>query len=221
MADLAYLRVSGASQVDGDGPERQLLKIQTAVGAEILPYNVFFEEGIAGKTELAGRPALMRLFEAAKPGDRVWVERADRLARDTITSELLIQEFQKVGVTVYSAEGGVDLTAGDPSNPTAKLIRQILAAVSEWEKDSIVIKLKVARERKKAKGFRVDGRKPYGEKPGEAEILRTIFHLRDNHGFTPSLICNHLNNEGFRTRKGTPWNSGTISRILTRQEVTA
>jgi len=77
----------------------------------------------------------------------VVVERADRFARDLVASELLLREFSRLGVKVIEAEGGNDLSAGDESNPTAKLVRQILGAVAEFDKTSIVLKLKAARTR--------------------------------------------------------------------------
>jgi hypothetical protein len=43
--------------------------------------------------------------------------------------------------------------------PTAKLIRQILGAVSEFEKAMVVAKLRGARERKRRTGVKVEGRK--------------------------------------------------------------
>lgn len=211
--DYAYIRVSGQSQVDGDGPERQLAKIQNAIESFVPQDRVFFEEGVSGAKELANRKALSELMAVVEEGDRVWLERADRLARDTIVSEMLIREFQKLGVEVWSAEGRVNLTAGDSTDPTAKLIRQILAAVSEWEKDSIVIKLRIARERKKAETGRCDGRKPYGDRDGEREVLNTILVLGER-GYGSTEIANKLNEQGFRTRKGTQWNPGTVWRLL-------
>ena len=47
--------------------------------------------------------------------------------------------------------------------PTANMVRQILGAVSEFEKASLVQKLRKARERKKAETGRCEGRKPVPE----------------------------------------------------------
>jgi DNA invertase Pin-like site-specific DNA recombinase len=77
-------------------------------------------------------------------------------------------------------ERGIELIAADKPDaflddtPTAKLIRQVLGAVSEFEKAMVVSKLKGARERKrtalakaakedKAIKVKVEGRKNYAE----------------------------------------------------------
>lgn len=52
----------------------------------------------------------------------------------------------------------------DPS-PTAEMVRQILGAVAQFEKTSLVIKLRGARDRKSAKlKRRCEGRKPVPDK---------------------------------------------------------
>jgi hypothetical protein len=48
-----------------------------------------------------------------------------------MVSEIILAEFRKTGVKVISADGGIDLTLGN-DDPTGKLVRQILAAVSEF-----------------------------------------------------------------------------------------
>ena len=45
-------------------------------------------------------------------------------------------------------------------------MRQIFGAIAEYEKTMIVIKLRGARQRKKARTGRCEGRKPYGHYPG-------------------------------------------------------
>ena len=84
------------------------------------------------------------------------VESSDRLARDMIVAEVIIREFQKIGVKVISASGGVDLTEGNDANPTAKLIRRILAAVAEFDRCVIVLKLRGARDARRLR--RADAR---------------------------------------------------------------
>ena len=57
----------------------------------------------------------------------------------------------------------------DPT-PTAEMVRQILGAVAQFEKASLVAKLRHARERKRAETGRCEGRKPV---PAEA-VTRTV-----------------------------------------------
>jgi len=55
----------------------------------------------------------------------VLVERAGRLARDLLVSEVILGQFRDLGVRVVAAAGGTDLTAAD-EDPTRILIRQVL-----------------------------------------------------------------------------------------------
>jgi DNA invertase Pin-like site-specific DNA recombinase len=221
MKVFSYLRVSSRGQVDGDGFDRQRDKIQKwtkANGATI--EREFREEGISGANELADRPAMIELLGAiAANGVRtVVVERADRFARDLVASELLLREFTRLGVRVIEAEGGNDLSAGDDSNPTAKLVRQILAAVSEFDKTSIVLKLKAARSRARREKGRCEGRKPFGEREGESATMDLIRALRRKpkgaKRMTFAAIAEKLNQDGIRSRTGKPWHPEVIRRLL-------
>lgn len=221
MKAFSYLRVSSRGQVDGDGFDRQRDKIQKwakANGATI--EREFREEGISGANELDGRPAMIELLSAiAANGVRtVIVERADRFARDLVASELLLREFTRLGVRVIEAEGGNDLSAGDDSNPTAKLVRQILGAVAEFDKTSIVLKLKAARVRARREKGRCEGRKPYGERDGEAATMDLIRSLRrkPKGGTRMSFdaIAEKLNQDGIPSRTGKPWHPEVIRRLL-------
>lgn len=215
---LSYLRVSGLGQVDGDGFDRQreaIVKCAAMQGAEIV--EEYRDEGVSGRTELENRPGLAAcLAHIETNGVRmVIVESSDRLARDAVVSELIIRQFQKLGCKIISANGNTDLTAGDDSNPTAKLIRQILACVAEFDRSVTVLKLKVARQRLKAQGARMEGQKPYGDHPGELETLTEIRGLRAE-GATTDGIANHLNLCGTLTRSGKPWRGSTVRKILAR-----
>ena len=56
----------------------------------------------------------------------------------------------------FKREGGNDIS--ESSDPTAKMVRQILGAASKFEKDSIILKLRTARKRMKAELGRCDNR---------------------------------------------------------------
>jgi DNA invertase Pin-like site-specific DNA recombinase len=223
MKVFSYLRVSGKSQVDGDGFPRQREKIEAwAKLNRCQIVEEFAEEGVSGTSELADRPALSELFTAilANGVRLVVVEKADRLARDLIVSELLLRQFHEIGVKVVEAESGADLTAANDDNPTAKLIRQILAAVAEFDKTSIVLKLRAARTRKRREDGRCEGRKPFGDRPGEAEAIKRMKALRrkpkGGERLSFAEIAATLNAEGVASRTGKPWAGEVVRRILSR-----
>lgn len=219
---LAYLRVSGRGQVDGDGFPRQreaVARYARAHGVEIVGEHR--DEGVSGTRDLDDRLGLGELFEYIRSnGVRlVLVERADRLARDLLVSEVLLAQFRDLGVRVVAADSGTDLTAGD-EDPTRVLIRQVLGAVAQFEKSVIVAKLRAARVRKRRQTGRCEGRKPFGEHPGEEAVLRRILQLnckpRGRNRLSCSAIAAQLNAERLPTRTRTPWRAGTVRRILQR-----
>lgn len=218
---VAYMRCSGDSQVDGDTWSRQSSAINRYCEANSITIDEFFrDEGVTGKMELEGRSGLSECLQYVREHSiqLVIVEDSTRLARDMIVAEVLIREFQKLGVRVISASGGIDLTEGDDSNPTAKLIRQILAAVSEFERCCIVLKLRGARQRLKAQGLRMEGRRPYGQdpdRPEEHKVLAQMIALRDQ-GNSPEQVTRFLNAAGTPTRYGKAWIAQGVARILQR-----
>ena len=56
-------------------------------------------------------------------------------------------------------------------------MRQIFGAIAEYEKTMIVLKLRGARMRAKAKNGRCEGAKPYGVLPGEGEVIERMAEL--------------------------------------------
>jgi DNA invertase Pin-like site-specific DNA recombinase len=218
---VSYVRVSGRGQVGGDGPERQREAIRRfASGAGFDLLEEFSDLGVSGTRELSDRPGLAALIDRVEHNGvkTVIVERADRLARDLLVGEVILQQFRAVGVKVLTADGQ-DLTA-DGDDPTRTLIRQVLGAVAQFEKGVLVLKLRAARERKRRRGERVEGRKPFGHTPAEAATLARMRELRrkprKGQRLSVAAIAATLNAEGHATRTGKPWAPGTVHQILKR-----
>ncbi|MFA9479226.1 recombinase family protein [Phycisphaerales bacterium AB-hyl4] len=220
---LAYLRVSGRGQVDGDGFHRQRHAIDKYAKAHGLTIaGEYRDEGVTGTAESFDRPGLTDMLVRIKAnGVRVvLVERSDRLARDLVVGEIILREFKDLGVSVIEAEGGNDLTAGD-DDPTRVLIRQVLGAVSQFEKSVIVSKLRAARERQRRTTGRCEGRKPFGFYEGEPEVIERIAAMRrkpkGRKRMSYAEIAEALNAEGVTTRNGGPWKPGTVYAIVKRE----
>jgi|TARA_R110000751_G_scaffold119956_1_gene220605 DNA invertase Pin-like site-specific DNA recombinase len=221
---FGYLRCSGAGQITGDTFRRQRDKIQKFAKANGFEVKEFFqEEAVSGTTsELEERPALteMMMKIAANCVRTVLVERADRFSRDLIASELLIKEFQKLDSIVLECEGGNNISECDAENPTAVLVRQILSAVSQFDKTSIVLKLRTARKVLRAKNGKCEGRKKFGEEnPREMEVVAMIKSLRRKKPKTKRMSYSAISTELIRreipTRNGKlSWTPTAIRRIL-------
>lgn len=217
----AYLRVSGAGQVNGHGLPRQREAIANYAKAN--QYEIvkeFSDEGVSGT--LLDRPGLAELLiQVQTNGVRIIIiERLDRLAREIMVQESIVRDLKSKGVNLISTTEGPDLAADDP---TRKLIRQLFGAVAEYEKDMLVLKLRASRVAAKRKNGRCEGKKPYGDSdPKEKAAVKRIRILRHKRKGVPkpgpSKVARILEAEGFPTRDGGPWRHQTVGNIIKRTE---
>lgn len=223
---FSYLRVSGKGQIEGDGFPRQKETIERfAKKHQIEIVREFRDEGVSGSKDAFSREGLTDLLVAIKGNGvrTVLIERADRLARDLMISEILLAEFRQLGVKVIATDGGTDLSVED-GDPTRKLMRQMLGAISEWEKSVIVQKLRAARMRIRKTTGRCEGRKPYGVTETEKAVIFRVQKLK-REGMTIAAISSQLNAEGVKPRTSTrasqttKWHPTTIQRILARNQI--
>jgi DNA invertase Pin-like site-specific DNA recombinase len=211
---FGYLRVSGKGQLDGDGFPRQRRVINAYAKANDIRILRWFEEkAVCGATELDNRPALQDLMVALNSnGTRlVLIEKLDRLARDLMVQEHIIADFRKNGFELVSAVEP-DLCIDDPSR---KLMRQIFGAIAEYDRVMLAAKMRVARERKRAKEGRCEGRKPYGTRPGEHAVIECMFAIYDT-GVGMCSVHKQLNDQGIKSRYGQAWTAASVSRIMKR-----
>jgi DNA invertase Pin-like site-specific DNA recombinase len=210
----AYLRVSGKGQVDGDGFPRQLTAIhQYAESNGITIGRVFREKGVSGSVDGLDRPAWVEMIAAARDAcvKVIVIEKLDRLARDLMIQERILADLKSRGITLISV-AEPDLCSDDP---TRTLLRQIVGAVAEYDKQTIVAKLRAARSRKRAQLGRCEGAKPYGVRPGEAAGLARI-HTMHAGGASFQAITEALNAEGLAPRRGLRWHPHAVARIAKR-----
>ncbi|MGB8478351.1 MAG: recombinase family protein [Acidobacteriaceae bacterium] len=91
------------------------------------------------------------------------------------------------------------------------MVRQLFGSVAQYEKSTLVLKLRGARMRAKAKQGRCEGRKPFGE--GEATVTKRAKALRAA-GMSWDAVARQLNEDGIATRYGGQWYGSTISKIV-------
>jgi DNA invertase Pin-like site-specific DNA recombinase len=203
-----YLRVSGASQVEGDGFPRQRDAIEAYAAAHGFYIIRWFEEcGVSGT--LIDRPALSEMVLAIDSGvvRTIIIEKLDRLARDLMVQETIIQGLVKQECTLLSTAGGEeDLCDADPGR---KLMRQIMGAFAEYEKQKIVLKLRAARDRKRIATGHCEGRHAF---VNESATARAEALSAD--GLTLVAIAKALDSEGYRTNDGKKWWPMTVRRLL-------
>ncbi len=121
-----YCRVSTQMQAkDGNSLEaqKQLLKEN---GAETI-----YSDAFTGTK--AHRPELDKLLAVLQPGDKLVVTKLDRIARSASQGIELVQTLLDKGITVHVLNMGLL-----DNTPTGKLIRNIMLAFAEFERDMII-----------------------------------------------------------------------------------
>lgn len=235
MNALGYIRVSSAGQVEKDGPVRQ----REAITATCSKYGYKFlreyaDEGKTGdcvhgfisEEELTHRDGFLQMLRDIRDGVHgnpeelvVVMEKLNRLSRWQPLQEILIEEMRKLGVQITTDFEGEGIATDDP---TKVFIRQVFGAVAQLDKSNLVHQMRKARERKRSRGERCEGTRPYGQHPKYPEeviVLNRILDLSEQ--LSSEEIAFTLNKEGTLTRKGSLWNSGTICKIVRRSKAKA
>ena len=151
---IAYLRVSTEEQArSGLGLEAQREAIVTHQ-SEL--DEVFTDDGYSGSDP--NRPALHQAIDALDEGDVLVVAKRDRLARDVYFSAWIEKEVKRRGARIISAAGeGTD--NDDPSNV---LMRTIVDAFAEYERNLISARTAAAMAQKRKRGEKTGGDVPFG-----------------------------------------------------------
>lgn len=85
------------------------------------------------------------------------VESPDRFARDLAVQLAGHDMLKGLGISIIPASAPDFFTE---DTPIAVLVRQVLGAIAQFEKASVVAKLAAARKRKRERVGRCEGRKP-------------------------------------------------------------
>ena len=216
---VAYMRCSGASQVDRDSFPRQTAAIASCCRSKALELiREYREEAVPGKLDEESRPAFQQMIsDLLSNGCRtIVVENMSRLAREYRTQEHLIIYIASKGITLISADTGEDITAAMMGDPMRRALVQIQGIFSELDKNLLVAKLRKARERQRAATGRSEGAKPFGDKPGEDTTLAMMRSLRAS-GLACDKIAEALNANNIPARRGGKWLGSSVNRILKRE----
>jgi DNA invertase Pin-like site-specific DNA recombinase len=112
----------------------------------------------------------------------------------------------------------------DPRDPSRKLIRQVLGAVSEYERAMITLRLRAGRDRKRANGGYAGGGPAYGWRavdgelepvPEEQRVIETIRRRREA-GWSWARIADELTAAGVPPARRGRWYPDSVRRVALR-----
>jgi DNA invertase Pin-like site-specific DNA recombinase len=101
--------------------------------------------------------------------------------------------------------------------PTAVLVRQVLGAVAEFEKTTLVAKLAAARRRKRmATGEKVEGRKSHAEaRPDVVKLAKALARKKPKGGkLSLRALSGALAEHGYLNERGRPFNPKSVAAML-------
>ena len=210
---ISYLRTSSATNTgpDKDSDKRQRAAIAAFAKAHgYVIVGEFYDQAVSGADAIAERPGFKAMLDRiAGNGVRcILVESPDRFARD-LTVQLTGHDFLKsLGIAL------IPTTAPDyftEDTATAVLVRQVLGAIAQFEKTSLVAKLKAARDRKKAVTGKCGGRRSYAEaKPDTVALARKLRERR----MSLRKIAAELAKQGHLTVNGKPYVVSAVQAML-------
>ena len=144
------------------------------------------------------------------------VESPDRFARDLMVQLAGHDMLKAKGIALIAASAPTHFTE---DTPTAVLVRQVLGAIAEFDKTTLVAKLAAARSRKrKATGMKVEGRKSHAEERPEVVALAKCVGAQEAEGRADALraISAELAAHGYLNERGQPFHSQSIAAMLAR-----
>lgn len=234
---VAYCRFSprpGANECESCDAQIELAREWcTRCGATLAAADIFRDDDASGGD--FERPGLWDAIEALGRGDVLVVEKADRLARSLYLDEWIRSEVAERGARIVAIRTPTDDT------PEGVLLRQILAAFSEYRRKADALLTQARSRRHQASGRRMSANLPYGWAidpdgpkvvnradglarparmiPCEAEraIIAKILDLSAK-GLGSQRIKRVLEGAGIPFRGRETWARKTITSILRREQ---
>ena len=204
---VGYYRTSSQVNVKGDSRTRQSVSVKNYSKTKGWNVKGEFYDVISGTTNIMDRTEFVKMLSFCEEHsiDTILFEGSDRLSRDLLVSELSYEYLtNKLGYTLISVKNDKTFTE---TTPTGILVRQILSTISSFEKNNLVEKLRVSRDRKskKNKELGLISRTGNGRCGGKRKLTDTIPNLSN-------LVLSYKKIKDKRTRE--PLNNSKISKLL-------
>ncbi len=219
---VAYLRVSTDKQAEhGISMDAQRAKVEAYAKLYDLDIiEVIADAGHSAKS--LERPGLERALGLLRDGDAdaLLVVKLDRLTRSVRDlGELLERYFHDGRWALMSVSENIDTRSA-----AGRLVLNVLASVSQWEREIIGERTKAALAHKRSRREYTGGRVPYGWRlgtdgrtldpdPAEQATVARACALRDE-GLSLREVVLTLDRDGHRSRVGTPLALSVVSRLV-------
>ncbi len=214
---VAYFRTSSAANVgaEKDSLPRQQAAVRAYAKAHRLQIvHEFHDAAVSGADAVMDRAGFADMlgYLLGNGARVVLVENASRFARDLVVQITGHDLLKSHGITLIPVDAPNHFT---DETPTAVMVRSILGAVSQFEKEALVAKLRKARDRKRAATGRCEGAKP-SLPPEHIATARRLARKSPRTGAARSLrqIGAELARLGMKGRSGNPYAAQSVRRML-------
>ena len=213
---IGYIRVSTDKQADqGVSLEAQKAKIEAyAMLYDLEMVDYVIETGSAKDTHRDGLQEALGALTSGK-AEALIVVKLDRLTRSVADLGRLVETyFQKHALLSVGEQIDTRSAAG-------RLVLNVLASVSQWEREVIGERTSAAMQHMKAQGQYTGGKPPYGfqvvngeliENESEQAVLVLTRKYREK-GMSLRKIAQALSEAGLQTRNGKAFAPGSIGRM--------
>jgi DNA invertase Pin-like site-specific DNA recombinase len=217
---VAYYRTSSASNVgaDKDTLDRQRDAVMSyAASNKLTIVAEYYDAAVSGADFIQERPGFSLLLDELGKNTAVTilVESASRFARDLAVQLSGHAYLKKAGICLIPVDAPDHF---QQDTPTAEMVRQILGSVSQFEKATLVSKLRAARDRKRKEQGKCEGRKALSESyPGLVKEARRLHRRSPKTGKQRSyrVIAAELYQQGYQTAAGNPYSASMVARLVT------
>ena len=168
-----YVRVSTEEQaINGFSVRAQIEKLKSyCVIKEWKIFDIYIDEGISGKN-INERPSLLKLIDDIKNNNinNVLVYKIDRLTRSTKDLIDLIDLFNNYNCSFNSLTESIDTQSS-----TGRMFIKIIGIFAEFERETIVERVKFGLERKVKEGYTIANKNiSFGYKKNKGQKIQTI-----------------------------------------------
>jgi DNA invertase Pin-like site-specific DNA recombinase len=209
----AYYRTSSATNVgnDKDSLKRQQDAVRAyAASAGVEVVREYYDAAVSGTDPVESREGFseMLAYMLGNGARTVLVENASRFARDHIVQGLGHLLLKKHGIDLIPVDSPGHFLE---ESPIANMVRTVISAVSQFEKEALVLKLRKARDRKRRETGRCEGNPSFGAIP--------IAHIRSAKalsakGMSLRRISEQMGDKGLLSRANTLYSPSVIRTML-------